>query len=90
MAVLSSPKHENILDVIGYSATDDFRTVLSVTPRMVAGNLADYMQKEVVIHGKFELVSGAQIAGRVLILLMNIARIGNVGTRYHEWLATPA
>ncbi|KAG8909379.1 hypothetical protein FRC01_006979 [Tulasnella sp. 417] len=54
-ALLSSLKHENILEFTGYSATDYFNTVSLIAPHMVNGNLADYMQKEIDMNGKIEL-----------------------------------
>ncbi|KIO27219.1 hypothetical protein M407DRAFT_23525 [Tulasnella calospora MUT 4182] len=57
MAVLSSLKHENIIELIGYSATYNFETVSLVTPYMVNSNLADYMDKVADMNGKISLTS---------------------------------
>ncbi|KAG9049065.1 hypothetical protein FS837_011338 [Tulasnella sp. UAMH 9824] len=55
IAYLSSLKHENILDVIGYSAANGFQTVSLVTRHMASGNLMSYVGKEVDISSKYEL-----------------------------------
>lgn len=59
-AVLLSLKHENIIEVIGYSAKGYFETVALVTADMVNGNLANYMDGSVDMNAKFQLVSEAR------------------------------
>lgn len=94
MAALSSLNRENILELVGYSATYDFETVALVTPYMANGNLANYMDTEVDMRGKLGLVSRTRVecrAGEGLGSLMSMfIPLWSVGSRHHEWFTIPA
>ncbi|KAG8903262.1 hypothetical protein FRC01_009260, partial [Tulasnella sp. 417] len=55
MAYLSSLKHENVLEVIGYSTIAGFAAVSVVTRHMSNGNLMAYARTKVDINSKYEL-----------------------------------
>lgn len=61
MAALSFLKHERILELIGYSTSYPFETVVLVAPNMVNGNLVDYMDHGLDMNNKLELVSRARV-----------------------------
>ncbi|KAG8898475.1 hypothetical protein FRC01_010897, partial [Tulasnella sp. 417] len=55
MAYLSSLKHENVLEVIGYSTTAGFAAVSVVTRHMANGNLMAYARTSVDMNSKYVL-----------------------------------
>ncbi|KAG8915227.1 hypothetical protein FRC01_003740, partial [Tulasnella sp. 417] len=56
MAALWSLKHENIVEIIGYSVAIGLETVSLITQHMASGNLTDYVHKELDMNRRLELV----------------------------------
>ncbi|KAG8901358.1 hypothetical protein FRC01_009872, partial [Tulasnella sp. 417] len=59
MTVSLSLEHANILEIVGYSVPYDFASVSLVSPYLVNGNLANWMENGVGMNGRLELARDA-------------------------------